>query len=253
MNKAPCHLQGLGVLVTRPSEQAQRLGEAIEAAHGRPIIFPCVEITGPADKDAVKVQLKQASQYDLLIFISLNAVQYAFDLLPDSLPMGQKIAAVGAATAAKLTHYGLDPDLTPEHFDSESLLAMPQLADMSGQRVLVLRGNGGRELIAETLRERGAQVDYAEVYQRLLPQRSAANLVAGWEKWIDAVLITSSDILDNLFTLLGEAGEPKLKQTPLIVVSERIAEHARARGCRTLYLAKQASDGALLKALCELA
>ena len=253
MSKAPCHLQGLGVLVTRPIEQAQRLGEAIEAAHGRPLIFPCVEIAGPADPAAVKAQLKQAGSYDLLIFISVNAVNYAFPLLPDSLPLSQQVAAVGAATAAQLEDYGLEPTLVPERFDSEGLLALPGLTDMAGKRVLILRGNGGRELLADSLRERGAQVDYAEVYQRLIPQRSAANLVAGWDKWIDAVTVTSAEILDNLFTLLGEAGAAKLQQTPLIVVSERLAEHARQRGCRTLYLAADAGDPALLKALCELA
>lgn len=253
MSKAPCHLQGLGVLVTRPAEQAQRLGEAIEAAHGRPILLPCVEIAGPADPAAVKAQLKGAGRYDLLVFVSVNAVQHAFDLLPDSLPASQQIAAVGAATAARLEACGLDATLVPERFDSEGLLALPQLADMTGKRVLILRGNGGRELIADTLRERGAEVDYAEVYQRLLPKRSTANLVAGWERWVDAVTVTSGEILDNLFTLLGGDGATKLQQTPLVVVSQRLAEHARARGCRRLYLAPDASDAALLNSLCELA
>lgn len=253
MSKPPCHLQGLGVLVTRPADQAQRLGEAIEAAHGRPIVFPCIEISGPADPAAVADQLKNAGSYDLLIFISVNAVQYAFDLLPDSLPANQQIAAVGAATAGHLDGLGLEPTLVPDQFDSEGLLALPALADMTDKRVLILRGNGGRELLAQTLRERGAEVAYAEVYQRLIPQRSAANLVSGWANWIDAVVVTSVEILDNLITLLGTDGLAKLQATPLVVVSERLAEHARSRGCRKLYLASQASDGALLKALCSLA
>jgi uroporphyrinogen-III synthase len=253
MSKAPCHLQGLGVLVTRPAEQAQRLGEAIEAAHGRPLLFPCVEIAAAADPAAVRTQLQTAADYDLLIFISVNAVQYAFPLLPDTLPLNQQVAAVGAATAAQLEAYGLEPTLVPERFDSEGLLALAALADMTAKRVLVLRGNGGRELLADTLRQRGAQVDYAEVYQRLLPRRSAGNLVAGWESWVDAVTVTSIEILDNLFTLLGAAGASKLQKTPLVVVSERLAEHARARGCRKLYLAAGASDHALMQALCALA
>jgi uroporphyrinogen-III synthase len=251
--KPPCHLQGLGVLVTRPAAQAERLGEAIEAAHGRPILFPCVEIAGPADPAAVQAQLQRAGDCQLLLFVSANAVDYAFALLPDTLPASQQIAAIGDATAARLAHYGLDATLVPQRFDSEGLLALPELADMSGQRVLILRGNGGRELLADTLRARGATVDYAEVYQRLLPQRSATNLVAGWERWIDAVTVTSAEILDNLITLLGEAGTTKLQQTPLVVVSERLAEHARQCGCRKLYLAANAGDDAVLRALCELA
>lgn len=253
MNASPCHLQGLGVLVTRPAEQARRLGEAIEAAHGRPILFPCVEIAGPAEPAAVQQQLQRAGSYDLLVFISVNAVQYAFPLLPDSLPADQQVAAVGSATAARLADYGLEPSLVPERFDSEGLLALPALADMTDRRVLILRGSGGRELLAEALRQRGAAVDYAEVYQRRLPARSAANLVAGWERWVDVVIVTSSEILDNLFSLLGETGAPKLQQTPLVVISERLADHARARGCRKLFLAADAGDRAVLQALCELA
>ncbi len=253
MNKPPCHLQGLGVLVTRPAEQAQRLGEAIEAAHGSPILFPCVEIAGPADPAAVADQLKGAGRYDLLIFVSANAAQYAFDLLPDTLPASQQIAAIGAATAQRLDALGLEATLVPERFDSEGLLARPELADMTGKRVLVLRGNGGRETLAETLRSRGAEVAYAEVYQRLIPKRSAENLVKGWDNWVDAVVVTSAEVLDNLITLLGDAGLAKLQRTPLVVISARLAAHARARGCRKPHLAAQASDPAVLKALCELA
>jgi uroporphyrinogen-III synthase len=253
MSKPPCHLQGLGVLVTRPADAAARLGEAIEAAHGRPILFPTVEIAGPADPDTVREQLMQAGGYDLLIFVSRNAVAYGFDLLPDTLPADQQIAAVGASTAAALEDCGLEPTLVPERFDSEGLLALPPLADMSGRRVLILRGNGGRELLADTLRARGAAVDYAEVYRRLIPQRSAANLIKGWDNWIDVVVVTSGEILDNLMQMLGEEGIARLRQTPLVVVSERVAAQAREHGCRQLHLAANATDQALLSALCELA
>lgn len=253
MSKPPCHLQGLGVLVTRPAEAAARLGEAVETAHGRPILFPAVEIAAAAEPEAVRTQLKQAGRYDLLIFVSRNAVEYGFDLLPDTLPASQQVAAVGASTAAALEDCGLEPTLVPQRYDSEGLLELPQLADMTGKRVLILRGNGGRELLADTLRERGAEVDYAEVYRRLIPQRSAANLVKGWENWIDVVVVSSGEILDNLVQMLGDDGLAKLQQTPLVVVSERIAEQARTRGLRKLHLAANATDDAILAALCELA
>ena len=119
--------------------------------------------------------------------------------------------------------------------------------------MLILRGNGGRELLADTLRQRGAEVDYAEVYQRLIPKRNAANLVAGWEKWVDVVTVTSGEILDNLIEMLGEDGLAKLQRTQLVVVSDRIAEQARQRGLRKLHLAADATDQGLMKTLCELA
>ena len=250
----PCNLLGLGILVTRPAHQADPLCDLIAEAHGRPIRCPPLEIDGPADPQAAKARLARAGDYPLLIFVSANAVQHSFDLLPDDLPADQQVAAIGSATAKALTDCGLDPTLVPaEQFDSEGLLALPELQDMTGKRVLILRGNGGRELLADSLRERGAEVDYAEVYQRLLPQRSAQNLIRGWDKMVDIVSVTSRDILDNLFTLLGEEGAELLQNTPLIVVSERLAEHARTRGCRHLHLAAGATDPALLDAMCELA
>lgn len=252
--KGSCHLLGLGILVTRPAHQADGLCELIAEAHGRPIRFPALEIAGPADPAALRRQLAAAGDYQLLIFISANAVEHAFELLPDSLPADQQIAAVGNATARALAERGLEPTLVPpQRFDSEGLLTLPDLQDMKGKRVLILRGNGGRELLADTLRERGAEVDYAEVYRRLLPQRSAQNLVRGWDRMVDMVSVTSAEVLDNLFTLLGDEGAERLRQTPLIVVSERLAEHARARGCRRLQLAAGAGDQALLDAMCELA
>lgn len=252
--QAPCRLGGRSVLVTRPIHQADALCEAIAEAGGRPVRFPTLEISGPADPAAVQQQMERAAAYQLLIFISANAVEYAFDLLPDSLPLAQQIAAVGSATAAALRERGLDPTLVPaDHFDSESLLALPQLQAMQGKRVLIIRGNGGRELLADTLRQRGASVDYAEVYQRRLPVRSADNLIAGWSRLVDIVTVTSREVFDNLLKMLGEAGLPLLQQTPLVVVSERLAEHAASRGCGHIQLATNASDQALLDALCELA
>lgn len=252
--KPPCNLGGRGVLVTRPAHQADALCELIAGAHGRPIRFPTLEITGAADPATVKAQLAHAADYQLLVFVSANAVAYAFDLLPDSLPLDQQVAAVGRATCRALSECGLDPTLVPDdRFDSEALLALPQLQDMRGKRVLILRGNGGRELLAETLRQRGAEVDYAEVYRRQRPKRSARNLIDGWSRMVDMVIVTSREVFDNLLILLGDAGLLAVQETPMVVVSERLAEHARSRGCRHIHLAANASDPALLDALCELA
>lgn len=250
----PCHLGGLSVLVTRPAHQAEGLCELIAAAHGRPIRFPALEIRGPADKQAARAQLEAAGRADMLIFVSANAVQYAFPLLPDRLPMDIAIAAVGRATARALDEVGLDPTLVPEQMDSEGLLALPALQDASGQSIMILRGNGGRELLAEALRERGAEVTQVEVYRRELPQRSggARNLVAGWDKLVDVVIATSNAIFDNLVQMLGEAGLEHLRRTPLVVVSQRAAEHAIAQGCEAVFVAASASDRDLLDTLCEI-
>jgi len=250
----PCNLAGLSVLVTRPEQQSEGLCDLIQAAHGRPIRFPAIEILGPADKHAARAALKGASRADVLIFVSANAVQYAFPLLPGQLPLDMDIAAVGSATARALAGSGLDPTLVPQRMDSEGLLALPALQDVGGKSVYILRGNGGRELLSQTLRERGAEVCQVEVYRRELPQRraAAANLVRGWGQLVQVVIATSNAIVDNLYSLLGDEGAEHLRTTPMVVVSQRMAEYVIERGCENVHVANSATDADLLATLCEL-
>lgn len=248
----PCNLHGLSVLVTRPEQQSESLCERIQSAHGRPVRFPALEILGPADKGAARTALQAAARADLLIFVSTNAVQYAFPLLPDQLPLDIDVAAVGTATANALRESGLDPTLVPERMDSEGLLALPALQSVEGRSVFILRGNGGRELLFDTLSARGADVQQVEVYRRRTPQRhaAAANLVRGWPQLVDVVIATSNAILDNLFAMLGDEGTTRLQHTPLVVVSQRMADHAVAQGCELVHVAHSAREDDLLDTLC---
>ena len=241
------------MLVTRPAHQSDGLCELIQAARGRPVRFPALEIRGPVDKQAARSALAGARRADMLVFVSANAVQYAFPLLPDQLPVDIDIAAVGGATAQALREAGLDPTLVPERMDSEGLLALPALNAVRGKSIYILRGNGGRELLVDTLRERGADVHPVEVYRRQIPERPVgiANLLHNWPQLAQVVTATSNAVLDNLFTLLGEQGAALLRATPLVVVSQRMAEHAVARGCEAVYVAASARDEDLLAALCE--
>lgn len=248
-----CDLQGLSVLVTRPVKQADSLCELIEQHHGRPIRFPALEIAPAPDPEQARAELAVASQADMLVFVSANAAEYAFPLLPDTLPGDLVIAAIGRATARKLTEYGLDPGLLPRSgYDSEGLLAMDELQHMDGKRVIIVRGNGGRSKLKDEMEMRGARVEYAEVYRRMLPDRNPANLLRGWSRLIDVVTATSNESLDNLVKMLGEEGQGKLLSTPLLVVSQRMARHAEALGCQQIYLAEDASDKAILAELCLL-
>lgn len=249
-----CDLRGLSVLVTRPSEQADALCELIEQARGRPVRLPVLEILPPRDPEAAGRLLQEAAKADLLIFVSANAVRHAFPLLPDMLPAGLSIAAVGRATARALEEVGLEPTLVPAgRFDSEGLLALPELGEMEQKRVIIVRGEGGRERLRRTLEERGARVDYAEVYRRSCVRRNTANLVASWEAMVQAVTVTSVGILECLWDLLDERGKSLLRDTHLVVLSERIADRARDLGCRRVVVTKQAGERAILRALCKLA
>ncbi|MDD4881027.1 MAG: uroporphyrinogen-III synthase, partial [Gallionellaceae bacterium] len=171
----------------------------------------------------------------LAIFISPTSVERAWPLILErhgGWPHGVAPAAVGQATARALARYGVQHVLCAEDgADSESLLALAELGDMTGKRVLIIRGEGGREVLADTLRRRGARVDYAECYRRLRPEAEPAPLLALWrDGGIAAVTVTSREVFTNLVDLLGAAGAALLRATPLFAPHERIAAAAREWG-----------------------
>lgn len=242
-----CNLHGLGVLVTRPRHQAQPLFDAIVHNGGKPVLFPTIEITSPSQPDLCKTQLQKAAGYDDLIFVSPNAVRFAIAAISIH---HQRIFAIGGATANILRQHHIQHHLPAgEKADSESLLASPLLGEMQGRRVLIIRGNGGRPLLGDTLIKRGAVVDYAEIYQRRCPDVDAAPLLQKWPQQIDAVIVTSNAIIDNLLHLCRN--HPVVLQTPLVVISQRMMKHAQELGFQQIQVAAGASETELLHTLCQ--
>ena len=244
-------LSGLGVLVTRPAGQAASLLARLRELGADPVPFPTLEILPPADPDTLARRLADLATYDLAIFVSPTAVQYGLAAV-SAWPPGLRAAGVGQGTAAALRAAGIQTVLAPrEGADSEHLLALPELADMAGRRVLVFRGEGGRELLAESLAARGATVDYAECYRRGLPGADPAPLLGTWRQGgIQAVTVLSSQGLDNLFILLGTEGAGLVRSTPLFAPHARIAEHARALGI-TEAIATRPGETGLMEGLME--
>jgi uroporphyrinogen-III synthase len=244
-----CRLNGAGVLVTRPVHQAARLCALVEAHGGRPVRFPALEIQDPLDPGAAEDLLRAANAFDLVLFVSANAVERAAPHLPR--PLRPALGGVGDGTARALRAHGLDPTVLPTtSADSEGLLALPALQAVRGRRILIIRGAGGRPLLGDGLRARGAEVHYAEVYRRALPAIDVTPLIAGWRQEVRVVVATSREVLDNLVTLLGTAGRPLLEATPLVVVNERMAAHARTLGIRRVIVATGPGDEALVRAAC---
>ena len=245
-------LAGIGVLVTRPAPQADELCALIEAAGGRALRFPTLAISAVPDTTAARAALATLDHYDLVLFVSANAVEQALALRPAAdWPAGLRCAALGAGTVRTLARHGLPVQLVaPPPHDSEALLALPQLQDLSGQRILIIRGVGGRELLGETLRARGAAVNYAEVYQRTRPDSDTRDILAAWAQGaVDVVTVTSGEALQNLVAMLGESGRGRLLTTPLVVVSGRMVQQALALGFTSPRLAEAAGDAALMAAL----
>jgi len=247
-------LAGRTVLVTRPRHQAAALVQLIEAAGGSAFEFPALAVEAVEDGH-LAASIAHLADADIAIFISPNAAQFGMAAIRTSgrLPPSTEVFAVGPGTARVLAEQGVahvttpgnlplpnPPPLTgegtnvipkPINQDSEALLALPRLRDVAGKRVVIVRGVGGRPLLADTLSARGAQVHYLECYRRVRPQTDAAPLLARWQAGgIDAVTIASAETLHNLAALLGETGAPLLATTPLFAPHEKIAAAARRFG-----------------------
>ncbi len=238
-------LKNLNIVVTRPREQALELTQRITKLGGNVILFPLLEITPATDASELNALKQQLSTYDLLIFISPNAVNYAMDAL-DTVPSNVRVASVGQSSAQKLRGLGIEHVIAPtERFDSESLLALPALQNVAGWKVAVLRGNGGRELLGDTLKTRGAQVDYVTCYERSKPALDADSVL---QTDPHALNVTSSEALGNLWQGLAQTQQTRFANLPLFVPHARIAQLAQQQGWKNIFLSEAGDDG-LLKAL----
>jgi uroporphyrinogen-III synthase len=206
-----------------------------------------------SDDPALRQRLAHLSDYQIAIFVSPNAVTFGLDAIRRSggLLGSLLLATVGKGSADALSQQsGRRPDLVPRaSYDSEALLQLEPLQHVNGKRILIIRGSGGRELLAETLRQRGARVDYAEVYRRAPPAPPADT---GWLQRADIITLTSSEALTNLVAMTPETARDTLYNKPLVVVSERGAQLARQLGFRREVLVTPlAGDEALIATLIE--
>lgn len=246
-------LSNIGVLVTRPAHQSHSLVSKIEAHGGHTVLLPTIEIKA-VDSKTLRTVLGQLTEFDVAIFISVNAVEQGLARLNDlrlALPPQLKLACVGPTSAAALRKAGYDVGIVPtEKFNSESLLAHDNLQTVAGERFVIFRGEGGRELLAETLRERGAEVVYAECYRRTQPQTDTRAIEQDWSNGkIDLVVVTSGEGLKNLFNMLSDSGRLLLTQTPVITVSERTLQAAQTLGLKDVMVTMDASDPAIIEKL----
>ncbi|CAG1023035.1 uroporphyrinogen-III synthase [Methylococcales bacterium] len=243
---------GFGVLVTRPAAQAEALCRMVREGGGTAIRVPLLEIEAAAISEEGPCRLGRLDGLDWLVFVSVNAVRCAFELLgPQWLEAcPAKIATIGHGTALALAERGIAVDLKPkQQSNSEALLAESEWLDVAGQKFLIVRGEGGRERLAEVLRMRGGLVEYAEVYRRQSPSIDAQGLISLWRAGgIDVVTVTSGEALDRLAQVMADGAGDLLANTPLVVIGERLATRARELGC-TQVTAAGASDADIFDAV----
>ena len=252
-------LRGIGIAITRPIDQAKKLSALISEAGGTPILFPLIEITPLADYSQFQAVISDIKDYDWAIFISSNAVQNGMPhLVKAGTTPSLKFAAIGPVTASELQSFGVKDVLTPlSHvqdgdeskirFDSESLLTLPEMTNVAGKKILIVRGVGGRDVLAETLKARGAQVTFAECYQRINPQTNCNLLAQLWaEKKLHGIVVTSSEAMRHLLDLAGDA--EWLRNITLFVNHTRISELPLQMGLKVL-VAGAPGDDAMLKTI----
>jgi len=223
MTDSPLH--GIGVLVTRPRAQAAELINLIQDNGGNAICFPVIEIV-PLDSSAVAADAAALPTPDIALFVSRNAVAHGL-----SHAAGAMKGATGPATAAAIEDRGQSVDiLSKRGFDSESLLLEPALQNVAGKNIRIIRGLGGRGLLAETLRERGATVDYLSVYERKLPECSPellSEIEAAWRGGnIHAITVMSVQTLKNLLEMLPDWCRQRIENVPLVTPAARVIKEA---------------------------
>jgi uroporphyrinogen-III synthase len=223
-------LSGKRVLITRPAGQAEQLARLVREAGGEPVSVPAIEILPLADPLPFHALSQRLDTFDLAIFVSRNAVRSALALLGSrAWPARLRTATVGQGGREELERRGFSGVITPEsQADSEALLAEPALQQVQGWRIVIFRGDSGRQVLGDELAKRGAAVEYAACYRRVRP--AGGELAAAWARGVDAVTISSAEGLENVIDMLGEGALRKLGSVALFVSHERVARKARRRG-----------------------
>jgi uroporphyrinogen-III synthase len=242
------------VLVTRPAGQGDELCAALERNGVTAHSLPMLQLLPLPEPVAAQRQLVlELDQFRHIIFVSGNAVRWGMAWIESCwprLPVGPQWYAVGEATARLLSAHGVNA-LTPgANMTSEGLLDLPQLAQVAGQRVLIIKGEGGRATLAAELGRRGARVDELACYRRAPPVLAPGELAQKLSKWgIGLVMISSGEGLANMLGLLSPAETTKFRRMTLLVPSPRVAQMAHAAGFSRVITAENASDSAMLRAL----
>jgi uroporphyrinogen III methyltransferase/synthase len=230
-------------LVTRPENQSERLAALLREAGAEPLLAPMISIIETSDLPALDAVLARLADYDLAVFVSPTALDQVAARMahwPAELPA----AVVGPSSRERAESLGIAQIISPDtQFDSEGLLQQPALQSLAGKRVVLFRGNGGRELLSDTLTARGAQVDVVEAYRRQAPDITPAALAELLAAGCDGVIVTSSEGVQNLFALADAATLERVKSLRFFASHPAIADVARGLGVREVVLTETGDAG----------
>ncbi|WP_338803980.1 uroporphyrinogen-III synthase [Xenorhabdus griffiniae] len=245
----------MSILITRPVPAGEELVKRLRSIGKSAFSAPLIAIHPGADLPLLPQKLQWLSAGDLVFLLSKNAVHYANEQLiqaGQSWPEQLSYYGIGKSTSLMFHQLtGLEIFYSKQGETSEALLQLPTLQSMDNKKVLLLRGNGGREVIASTLRLRGGVVDYCECYSRQPVKYDTADFSRHWQQCgIKTIVVTSGEMLQLLYNLVTDSdGKTWLLNCKLIVVSERLAHIAQTLGWQTIQVAKSADNDALIQAL----
>ena len=242
-------------MITRPAHQAGNLAEGITSAGGEAFLFPTLDIIAADSSKENNAIVQKINQFDIIIFISPNAVEHGLNLIQKSASLSKntQLATIGQGSAKALkARLGTQPDISPqENFNSEGLLDTAELQNVENKNILIIRGNGGREKLEQSLKQRGAHVEYLNVYQRVKPVTDTIELVQYLQNnKIAAIVITSGESLKNLLEMTPKKAMQQLLKVPLLLINKRLIDIAKKAGFTSdLNIATEASDDSIIKAL----
>ena len=245
----------MSILVTRPSPAGEQLVSRLRTLGQVAWSFPLIEFSPGRELPTLFDHLNALQEGDLVFALSQHAVEFAHAHLQQhahTWPIAPHYFAIGRTTALALhTVSGIDVRYPLDREISEVLLQLPELQTIAGKRALILRGNGGRELLGETLTARGADVTFCECYQRCAKYYDGAQEAMRWKaRGVNTLVITSGEMLHQLWSLVLEwYRDYWLLRCRLLVVSERLANLARELGWQDILIAENADNDALLRAL----
>jgi uroporphyrinogen-III synthase len=245
-------LEGKTFWLTRPEGQFESLQASLQNRGAIGISLPMLAIE-PLETDAtIKDRVLNLDHFDLLFFVSTNAAKLGMALINDywpQFPVQISLYAVGPTTAGVLEDFGLNAEYPRERMSSEAMLALESLQNIEGKKALIIRGVGGRELLAADLSKRDADVQYLEIYRRECPAYEPGEVKAVLSRQNpDGVIVTSAEALENLASLL-ERDSCALADIPLFVSSERIAALAAQSGFENTVTMTGADDDSIIQGL----
>lgn len=247
-------LEGRKVLVCRPEPAASELCQVLESVGAEAIALPTIEIKAISPSPEERAFIFDLDQFEKVIVVSQFAAQEVTQLVDELWPQApdtQVWFGIGRKTSSVLTDANLNVHAPDKDLSSEALLETPQMQDVKAQKVLIVKGRGGRSKLEQGLRDRGAKVCCIELYERLQPEYTNAALNQALSAFKPtAVIALSSETLDNLHHYIQRVSGD-LNRLTFVVPSERVAQHAKTLGFTKTVISEQLRPIDLIKSLAK--